>query len=117
GSLPPPLAQPSVRLNAMLSRNYDLAETCSTDDDCRNADPTTAAGVGNIAAQAVIDARRHDGSNQYGDLPPAPCPGFTPRPHPRAGVAYGQTSVNPDRTGAYSDYVTDGYTPYVPANP
>jgi hypothetical protein len=29
-------------------------------------DWTTPAGIGNIAAQAVIEARRHDGSNQYG---------------------------------------------------
>src|SRR5213593_719336 len=44
GSLPPPLAQPSVRLNAMLlSQGYSLAETCSTDDECRAADPSTAA--------------------------------------------------------------------------
>src|SRR4029453_16213057 len=105
GSLPPPLAQPSVRLNAMLSRNYDLAETCSTDDDCRNADPTTAAGIGNIAAQAVIDARRHDGSNQYGDLPPAPCPPVpTLWPHPCAATAYGQTFENFGQTGPYSDH-------------
>ncbi len=118
GSLPPPLAQPSVRLNAMLlSRGYRLKETCTTDDKCRAADPTTAAGIGNLAAQAVIDDRRQDGSNQYGDLPPAPCPVLTPWPQPCAGTAYGQTSVNPDRTGAYSDYVANGYTPYVPANP
>lgn len=30
-------------------------------------DPRTPAGVGNIAAQAVIDYRRNDGSNQFGD--------------------------------------------------
>jgi PAP2 superfamily len=118
GSLPPPLAQPSVRLNAMLlSLGYSLAETCATDDACRAADPITAAGIGNLAAQAVIDVRRHDGSNQYGDLSPAPCPVLTPWPQPCAGAAYGQTSANPDRTGAYADYVADGYTPYVPLNP
>src|SRR5262244_1096876 len=117
GSLPPPLAQPSVRLQAMLvSLGYSLAEACLTDDACRAADPTTPAGIGNIAAQAVIDARRHDGSNQYGDLPPAPCPVFTPWPQPCAAAAYGQTSSNPGATGAYSDYVADGYTPYVPGN-
>src|ERR1043166_644845 len=67
GSLPPPLPQPSVRLNEMLvSRGYKLAETCKNDDQCQDADPRTPAGVGNMAAQAVIDARRHDGSNQYG---------------------------------------------------
>jgi hypothetical protein len=118
GSLPPPLAQPSVRLNAMLvSLGYSLAEACITDDECRAADPATPAGMGNIAAQAVIDARRHDGSNQYGDLPPVPCPMLTPWPQPCAAAAYGQTSLNPGGTGAYSDYVADGYTPYVPGNP
>jgi hypothetical protein len=118
GSLPPPLAQPSVRLNDMLgSLGYNLDETCSADDECRAADPATPAGMGNIAAQAVIDARRHDGSNQYGDLTPAPCPVFTPWPQPCSASAYGQTSANPGRTGAYSDYVADGYTPYVPSNP
>src|SRR5262249_38573259 len=118
GPLPPPLAQPSVRLQALLvSQGYDLAETCNTDDECRAADPTAAAGIGNLAAQAVIDARRNDGSNQYGDLPPAPCPVLTPFPQPCSAAAYGQSSLNPSRSGAYSDYVTDGYTPYVPTNP
>src|SRR6266705_159017 len=51
GSLPPPLAQPSVRLNAMLvSLGYSLNETCNTDEDCRNSSPETAAGLGNTAA-------------------------------------------------------------------
>src|SRR5262245_31698742 len=54
GSLPPPLAQPSERLNATLvSLGYSLGERCSTDDACRAADPATPAGIGNIAAQAV----------------------------------------------------------------
>jgi PAP2 superfamily len=118
GSLPPPLAQPSVRLNAMLlSQGYSLAEACTTDDECRASDPTTAAGIGKIAAQAVIDARRNDGSNQYGDLSPAPCPVPTPFPQPCAAGVYGQTSANPGQTGPYADYVADGYTPYAPANP
>src|SRR3989449_8167804 len=122
GSLPPPLAQPSVRLNAMLlSLGYSLNETCNTDEDCRNSSPETAAGLGNIAAQAVIDARRHDGSNQYGDLTPAPCPVPTPWPLPCAATAYGQTSAHPtprlDEVWAYSDYVAADYQPYVPTNP
>lgn len=118
GSLLPPLAQPSVRLQAMLEHlGYRVDEACTTDDECRAADPTTAAGIGSLAAQAVIDARRHDGSNQYGDLPPAPCPVFTPWPHPCAAAVYGQTSTSPGRTGAYAEYLADGYTPYVPVNP
>jgi hypothetical protein len=73
--------------------------------------------MGNVAAQAVIDSRRSDGSNQYGDLPPVPCPVLTPWPQPCAAAVYGQTSANPLRTGAYSDYVAAGYTPYVAGNP
>jgi uncharacterized protein DUF6851/vanadium-dependent haloperoxidase-like protein len=46
-----------------------------------STDITTAAGVGNVAAAAVLDFRHRDGSNQLGDLSP----------------------------GAYSDYT--GYTP------
>src|SRR5262245_64447707 len=59
GSLPPSLAQPSVRLNAMLvSLGYSLDEGCNTEDECRNVDPATAtaAGIGKLAAPAVIDA-------------------------------------------------------------
>lgn len=36
-----------------------------------SVDPSTAAGLGNLAAQSVIDARRDDGSNQYGQHPGA----------------------------------------------
>jgi hypothetical protein len=32
-----------------------------------STDPTTPEGVGNLAAQAVIAFRRHDGANQHGD--------------------------------------------------
>ncbi len=32
-----------------------------------STDPGSPAGIGNLAAQSVIEARRHDGSNQYGD--------------------------------------------------
>lgn len=32
-----------------------------------STDPATPEGVGNLAAQAVIDYRRHDGANQLGD--------------------------------------------------
>lgn len=40
----------------------------------RTMDPATAAGVGNLAAHSVLEARRNDGSNQYGDHPDAPKP-------------------------------------------
>lgn len=35
--------------------------------DDYSLDPSTAAGIGNLAAKAVIEARMHDGSNQYGE--------------------------------------------------
>jgi PAP2 superfamily len=51
------------------------------DPNDMGADTATPQGIGNGVAAAVIASRRHDGSNQYGDLSP----------------------------GAYSDYT--GYTP------
>jgi hypothetical protein len=121
GSLPPTSAQPSVRLNAALVKHgYALAETCASEEACRKSDPTTPAGIGNIAAQAVIDVRRHDGSNQYGDLT-APCPVPTPSPLPCAATANGQTSKHqtpsPGEVWAYTDYIGADYDPYVPTNP
>ena len=37
------------------------------DPENKSTDPSTPAGIGNLAAHAVIEARKHDGSNQYGD--------------------------------------------------
>ncbi|MGB5371185.1 MAG: vanadium-dependent haloperoxidase [Flavobacteriaceae bacterium] len=36
------------------------------DPDNRSLDPSTPEGIGNLAARAVIEARKQDGSNQYG---------------------------------------------------
>ena len=51
--------------DSTLFRNYMLK--LGMDPDNRSLDPNTAAGVGNLAAKAVIDARLHDGANQYGE--------------------------------------------------
>lgn len=51
---------------AMTSRGLDP-------DDNSN-DPNSPVGVGNIAAAAIVDSRRDDGSNQYGDKPGATSP-------------------------------------------
>ena len=116
-----PGAAPAARLGAVLAPYRDpLRPPLSPTDEVSSMDPNTAAGIGNIAAQAVIDARRHDGSNQYGDLTPAPCPMPTPWPLPCPGTAYGQTSADEAsraKSGAYADYVADGYLPYLPTNP
>jgi hypothetical protein len=61
----------------MWSLGYDAGD--------RSTDPSTPTGIGNVAAQAVLDFRHRDGANQLGDEP-----GGTP------GVPY-------------SDYT--GYTP------
>ena len=37
------------------------------DPNNNSLDPTTPEGIGNLAAQAVIEARKGDGSNQYGE--------------------------------------------------
>ncbi len=39
------------------------------DPDNDSLDPSTPAGVGNLAAAAVIEYRKRDGSNQFGDEP------------------------------------------------
>ncbi|APQ16056.1 vanadium-dependent haloperoxidase [Maribacter hydrothermalis] len=38
------------------------------DPDNNSLDPTTPEGIGNLAAKATIEARKSDGSNQYGDV-------------------------------------------------
>lgn len=53
--------------------------------DDGSTDPGNPAGVGNLAALAVIDSRRNDGSNQYGDLSPgaySDYTGYAPRNSP-----------------------------------
>jgi hypothetical protein len=40
-------------------------------------DLTTPAGIGNVAAAAVIEACHHDGANQLGDLQPGPYEDYT----------------------------------------
>ncbi|MGH7342140.1 MAG: vanadium-dependent haloperoxidase, partial [Candidatus Rokuibacteriota bacterium] len=92
-------------------------------------DVTTPANVGNTAAQAVIDARRYDHSNQYADETPAPCVSET---YPWTPLALEQLGDAPPalqpipcvgplgaQTGRYADYddVAGGYQHYVPGNP
>lgn len=38
------------------------------DPDNTSTDPDTPEGIGNLAAKAVIEARKNDGSNQYGEV-------------------------------------------------
>jgi hypothetical protein len=45
----------------MLSLGYDPSDT--------STDVTTPSGVGNVACQAVLNYRHHDGANQLGDVP------------------------------------------------
>jgi hypothetical protein len=60
----------ATRLAAtMLAHGYDPTDA--------STDVTTPVGVGNVAAAAVIEARRHDGSNQYGDLHPGAYSDYT----------------------------------------
>jgi hypothetical protein len=53
-----------------------------------STDTTTPEGIGNVVAQAVLDFRHHDGSNQLGDEP---------------------ARTTPDPSKRYADYT--GYTP------
>lgn len=51
------------------SRDYLMGQmkTLGYDPAVVSTDPTTPAGVGNLAAQAVIEYRRNDGANQLGN--------------------------------------------------
>ena len=50
-----------------LFREYMLE--LGLDPDDKSMDPNTPSGIGNLAAQAVIEGRKNDGSNQYGEVP------------------------------------------------
>src|SRR5438132_1099654 len=56
-----PASASSVFDPLIRSLGYDLGD--------RSTDTTTPTGVGNVAAQAVLDFRHRDGANQLGDEP------------------------------------------------
>nr|WP_315203094.1 vanadium-dependent haloperoxidase [uncultured Flavobacterium sp.] len=45
----------------------DFMVKLGLDPNDKSLDPKTPVGIGNLAAKAVIEARKHDGSNQYGE--------------------------------------------------
>ncbi|MFC4096148.1 vanadium-dependent haloperoxidase [Euzebyella saccharophila] len=45
----------------------DFMRELGLDPNNKSLDPKTPEGIGNLAAKAVIEARKKDGSNQYGD--------------------------------------------------
>ena len=50
--------------DSILFRNFMVE--LGLDPNDQSLDPNTAVGIGNLAAKAVIEARKNDGSNQYG---------------------------------------------------
>jgi len=144
--VPPPSTgladSPSARLDAMLAAligPYQPSETSTMN-------PNKPAGVGNIATQAVIDARANDGSNQYGNafcpgqnvcptvpvtvLTPVPCVSQTypwPPATPLLQLGDAPSELQPlpcvgpggTQTGPYADYddSANSYSHYVPSNP
>ncbi|MBK9308378.1 MAG: vanadium-dependent haloperoxidase [Nitrospira sp.] len=58
------------KFNAVMTQlGYDPTDT--------STDPSTPSGAGNVACQAVLDYRHHDGSNQVGDLHPGAYSDYT----------------------------------------
>src|SRR4051812_22367781 len=51
-----------------VDRFQVLMRTLGYDPGDTSTDPARPSGVGNLAAQAVLEFRHHDGSNQMGDL-------------------------------------------------
>ncbi len=58
-------------LNALFpqfkSEFRDMVQSAGLDPDDRSENTTTPAGLGNLAAKKVLEARKHDGSNRDGD--------------------------------------------------
>jgi uncharacterized protein DUF6851/vanadium-dependent haloperoxidase-like protein len=52
--------------DAALFANF-MKEELGLDPNNESLDPNTPEGIGNLAAKAVIEARKNDGSNQYGE--------------------------------------------------
>ena len=50
--------------DSVMLKNY--VTVMGLDPDNKSMDPADPVGIGNLAAHAVIEARRNDGSNQYG---------------------------------------------------
>ncbi|MEI6545791.1 MAG: vanadium-dependent haloperoxidase [Burkholderiales bacterium] len=59
------------------SRLRAAMATMGYNPDNLSTDTSTPAGLGNSVALAVIDSRRYDGSNQYGDLAPGAYKDYT----------------------------------------
>ena len=55
----------------------DLMQRLGLDRTNASIDVSTAEGIGNVAAAAVIEYRHHDGSNQLGDLAPGAYSDYT----------------------------------------
>ena len=83
--------------DAMRRRGYDPAD--------RSTDLRTPQGIGNVVANAVIASRRHDGSNQYGDLNPGAYSDYTGYVPRNAPMPY----CDPLTVGPCSPNVTDIY--------
>lgn len=83
--------------DAMRLRGFDPADS--------STDLSTPQGIGNAVANAVIASRRHDGSNQYGDLNPGAYSDYT-RFVPRNGP---MPYCDPLTVGPCSPNVTDIY--------
>ena len=45
----------------------DFMTKLGLDPTNESLDPTTPEGIGNLAAKAIIEARKGDGANQYGE--------------------------------------------------
>ncbi len=113
----------------MLSAHgFDPDDESGMDQDCVDNDATTPAAIGNLAAKCMLEGRRHDGLNVFGDetggMPFADTTGYAP-----ANTAFElsdpsrwQPQVQRVRTGNYAvqQYVTPQWAnvaPYSGFNP
>src|SRR5438874_5534313 len=60
-----------------IGKFQELMRLLGYDPGDNSTDPAQPSGVGNLAAQAVLDFRHKDGSNQMGDLHPGAYSDYT----------------------------------------
>ena len=88
------------------------------DPENRSMDPSTPEGIGNLAAKAVIEARKNDGANQYGDkagsdgTPYSDYTGYQPVNNPDENVDINRWQPKYFSDGKGGQYAPKCLTPY-----
>ena len=96
----------------------EFMRSLGMDPNDNSLDPTTPVGIGNLAGQAVIEARKNDGANQYGEEagsngePYFDYTGYTPVNDPDKNVDINRWQPKYFSDGKGGKYAPGCLTPY-----